>query len=166
MKIFILIFLVAFTFSFDFSSKEFQDVYQETKLMQSKLDFTPPKFSFNCPKIPPSNPPPTNARKLRPSDIKVVMAIGDSITAGFAMNDDSYVTSIFEYRGRVGSMGIDTNFTTLPNFLSQVKGEKVKGASVGRGLPLSARPWNIRPNNPDIDHLNGAQSNSRISVRH
>lgn len=151
-------------FSFDFSSREFQNVYKETKEMQSKLDFSVPKFQFNCPKIPSQNPSPTNARKLRPSDIKVVMSIGDSITAGFAMNDDSYVSSIYEYRGRVGTMGIDKNFTTLPNMISLVKGEEVKGASVGNGLPWSAQPWSIRPNNPDVDHLNGAQSNSRIVV--
>ncbi len=54
------------------------------------------------------------------SDIKVVMSLGDSKTAGFAMNDESYVSSVYEYRGRVATSGVDSGITTLPNFIQQV----------------------------------------------
>lgn len=36
---------------------------------------------FNCSYIPPQENP-KDVRKLRPSDIRVVMALGDSMTAG------------------------------------------------------------------------------------
>lgn len=37
---------------------------------------------FNCPSLPPLSQPAQSVHKLRPQDIKVVMALGDSITAG------------------------------------------------------------------------------------
>ena len=41
-----------------------------------------PPISFNCPPLPPLERPARNVYELRPQDIKVVMALGDSITAG------------------------------------------------------------------------------------
>ena len=40
---------------------------------------------FDCPKLPPLSRPARNVYELRPKDIKVVMALGDSITAGKAL---------------------------------------------------------------------------------
>lgn len=37
---------------------------------------------FNCPPLPPLTHPAETVYQLRPQDIKVVMALGDSITAG------------------------------------------------------------------------------------
>lgn len=37
---------------------------------------------FSCPKLPPLTKPAQNVYELRPQDIKVVMALGDSVTAG------------------------------------------------------------------------------------
>ena len=37
---------------------------------------------FNCSQLPPLSQPARNVYELRPQDIKVVMALGDSITAG------------------------------------------------------------------------------------
>ena len=37
---------------------------------------------FNCPQLPPLTQPAKNVYELRPQDIKVVMALGDSVTAG------------------------------------------------------------------------------------
>ena len=39
-------------------------------------------ISFDCPPLPPLNRTARNVYELRPQDIKVVMAMGDSITAG------------------------------------------------------------------------------------
>jgi hypothetical protein len=39
---------------------------------------------YSCPTLPPA-PPANNVRQLRPGNIKAVMSMGDSITAGFAM---------------------------------------------------------------------------------
>ena len=37
---------------------------------------------FDCPQLPPLTQPAKNVHELRPQDIKVVMALGDSVTAG------------------------------------------------------------------------------------
>ena len=42
------------------------------------------KVHFNCPALPPLERPARNVYELRPQDIKVAMALGDSITAGNA----------------------------------------------------------------------------------
>ena len=41
-----------------------------------------PPISFTCPPLPPLERPARNVYELRPQDIKVAMAFGDSITAG------------------------------------------------------------------------------------
>ena len=38
--------------------------------------------NFSCPQLPPLSKPAQNVYELRPQDIKVVMALGDSLTAG------------------------------------------------------------------------------------
>ena len=40
------------------------------------------QVNFSCPQLPPLSQSAKNVYELRPQDIKVVMAIGDSITAG------------------------------------------------------------------------------------
>ena len=40
----------------------------------------PPKFT--CPRLAPSSEVPTSVHRLRPADIKIVAALGDSLTAG------------------------------------------------------------------------------------
>ena len=37
---------------------------------------------FDCPQLPPLTRPAKTVHELRPQDIKVVMALGDSVTAG------------------------------------------------------------------------------------
>ena len=44
-----------------------------------------PPISFTCPPLPPLTSPARNVYELRPQDIKVVMALGDSITAGIVL---------------------------------------------------------------------------------
>ena len=44
---------------------------------------------FSCPPLPPLSHPAENVFELKPQDIKVVMALGDSVTAG----------TTFEYSG-------------------------------------------------------------------
>lgn len=50
-------------------------------VMVSGVEDYPP-ISFTCPPLPPLSRPARNVYELRPQDIKVVMALGDSITAG------------------------------------------------------------------------------------
>eukprot|EP01080_Neovahlkampfia_damariscottae_P008612 gene8612-559_t len=154
---------VSFNFTKEFNSKKFQQIKQQTKLEEENLDFDlKNEIPFNCPKIPPSSTVPEDATKLRFSDIKVQMALGDSITAGFSMVSESYVGSIFEYRGLSGFIGSDKNAHTVFNFFKKI-GNNIEGGSRGVGLPWNyiVWPWQVRPHSPSIDKLNGAQSNAR-----
>ncbi|RCH82419.1 hypothetical protein CU098_008463, partial [Rhizopus stolonifer] len=77
-----------------------------------------------------------DAYHLRPHDIKSVVAIGDSITAGFGMiSGRPPFSTVLEYRGKVFSAGGDKGEYTIPNFLSVYSNQK--GSSKGATLPLS-----------------------------
>lgn len=76
-------------------------------------------------------------RDLRPDDVGLVLALGDSITAGFGLKGD-----LAEYRGESFSAGGDPGAWTLPNLLRTFGGNaKVAGASRGvrRGIHTSDR---------------------------
>ncbi|KAG1176438.1 hypothetical protein G6F70_005064 [Rhizopus microsporus] len=78
-----------------------------------------------------------DAYHLRPNDIKSVIALGDSITAGFGMmSGRPPFSTILEYRGKSFSVGGDPGEYTLPNFLSTYADE-LKGSPEGITLPLS-----------------------------
>jgi hypothetical protein len=85
---------------------------------QARLGGTPfPKPVFDCPKLSPA-PPATDVRKLRPGNIKAIMAMGDSITAGFAMKGVP-PTDFLEYRDYVYSIGgAEDAFTLAVSSLS------------------------------------------------
>uniref|UniRef100_A0A8C4DXS8 Phospholipase B1, membrane-associated n=1 Tax=Dicentrarchus labrax TaxID=13489 RepID=A0A8C4DXS8_DICLA len=83
----------------------------------------------------PSNSVPTSAHRLRPADIKVVAALGDSITAGFGAKAKNLLQLRTEYRGVSWSIGGDKTLesvTTLPNILKKFNPE-IKGVSKGQG---------------------------------
>ena len=63
--------------------------------------------AFNCPTLERSDGVPTSVHRLRPSDIAVIGAMGDSITAGFGVLSDleSIYTAFTEYRGLSWSIG-------------------------------------------------------------
>jgi len=89
---------------------------------------------FNCPSL--SAPPPsTDVTQLRPGNIKVIMAMGDSISAGFAMKGD-----VLENRGLVYSIGGDEQAATVPNWLKTYS-PNVQGIATGITLPLSRGAW-------------------------
>merc|ERR1712063_41252 len=67
------------------------------------------QFPTDCPLLPAHNT--TSIFDLRPNDIKVMMAVGDSITTGFGI-----LGALNETRGRSFSMGGDAGAITLPNF--------------------------------------------------
>ena len=58
--------------------------------------------------------------KLRPGDVQVVAALGDSITAGVGARANSVLDIFKEYRGVSFSIGGDKTwreYVTLPNIL-------------------------------------------------
>jgi len=66
------------------------------------------QYNVPCAPLPPHNT--TTIFDLRPNDIKVMMAVGDSITTGFGL-----LQAVNETRGKSFSMGGDPGAITLPN---------------------------------------------------
>ncbi|KAF9998624.1 hypothetical protein BGZ80_010513 [Entomortierella chlamydospora] len=80
---------------------------------------------------------PLNVWRLRPHDIKAVISIGDSITAGFAMiSGRPPFATVLEFRGKVFSGGGDDGEYTFANFL-KTYAKHVKGSPSGFTLPLT-----------------------------
>ncbi|KAF9436710.1 hypothetical protein BGZ76_003198, partial [Entomortierella beljakovae] len=70
-------------------------------------------------------------------DIKAIISIGDSITAGFAMvSGRPPFATVLEFRGKVFSGGGDNDEYTLTNFLRTYR-KHVRGSPSGFTLPLA-----------------------------
>lgn len=99
-------------------------------------------------------------RELHPRDIDLVLALGDSISAGFGMDDN-----LNEHRGVSFSAGGETQYAdqdksivfSLPN-LFKIYNPNVEGFSIGtHGFEHTG--W---PHDNDTDRLNGAQSSAHV----
>lgn len=89
---------------------------------------------FSCVDLAPSDSVPTSVHTLRPADIKVVAALGDSVTAGVAAKANNLFDLSKQYRGVAWSIGGDASLetvTTLPNILKKFNPSLV-GFSVGQ----------------------------------
>ncbi|XP_064195802.1 phospholipase B1, membrane-associated-like isoform X1 [Anguilla rostrata] len=101
---------------------------------------TPPPITnwgsdFSCKNNAPSNPAPTSVHSLRPADVKVVAALGDSTTAGVGAKAKNILQLSKEYRGvswSIGGEGALENVTTLPNILKKFN-PSLHGSSAGQG---------------------------------
>uniref|UniRef100_A0A667XVN7 Si:ch211-214p16.3 n=1 Tax=Myripristis murdjan TaxID=586833 RepID=A0A667XVN7_9TELE len=113
-----------------------------------------------CTDRSPSPTTPTSVHELRPGDIKVVAAVGDSLTAanGVGAGTDNLLLVINEYRGLSWSIGGDANITTvttLPNILREFN-PSLTGFSEGIG----------KENNPKAflnQAVSGAKSGDMVS---
>ncbi|KAG0170907.1 hypothetical protein DFQ30_001795 [Apophysomyces sp. BC1015] len=118
----------------------------------------------DCPALTPRSPPATDARDLRPDDIKIVAGLGDSLMAGFGaagIQGSSIVnlSSLHEIRGISYAVGGDDGAITIPNFVKRYS-PTLAGASVGEHLVefcygAICPPFQYRPSQ---DKLNAAQS--------
>ncbi|XP_053538589.1 phospholipase B1, membrane-associated [Ictalurus punctatus] len=89
---------------------------------------------FSCTHTGPSDTVPSSVHRLRPGDISVVAAVGDSITAGFGAKAENILQLLNEERGVSWSIGGDETLetvTTLPNILKKFN-PNVFGFSQGR----------------------------------
>jgi len=93
---------------------------------------------WNCPKLPPP-PPATNVRQLRPGNIKAIMAMGDSITAGFAMLGYP-PEDLLEWRDHVFSIGGADGAATLPNLFAKYN-PNLQGAAQSWTFPMQPGAW-------------------------
>jgi len=94
-----------------------------------------PENMLNCPDHPPSPNPPTSVHALRPADVKLVAAIGDSLTAANGALASTPLGLLTEYRGRAFAMGGDkdaTSVVTMPNIL-RTHNDDLDGHSVRTG---------------------------------
>ncbi|XP_021163281.2 phospholipase B1, membrane-associated, partial [Fundulus heteroclitus] len=90
---------------------------------------------FSCNNLTPPDSQPTSVHKLRPSDIRVVAALGDSLTAGTGAKSKSLLDMNTEFKGVSWSIGGDETLetvTTLPNILKKFN-PGLKGFSKGQG---------------------------------
>ncbi|XP_058018517.1 phospholipase B1, membrane-associated [Ahaetulla prasina] len=90
-----------------------------------------------CSDRSPSNTVPISVHNLRPGDIKVIGALGDSLTAanGAGASPNNIIDVLIEYRGLSWSIGGDENLrtvTTLANIIREFNPSLV-GFSIGKG---------------------------------
>jgi phospholipase B1 len=114
---------------------------------------------LNCTVLPPHTPKDIN--DLRPNNIKVVMALGDSITAAFGVMGNA--GKMDEFRGKSWCIGGDDGALTVPNFLSTWVPD-VQGAAKGQHV-VEYCTGGFCPNfqyHPDVDKLDAAQSGGMI----
>ena len=94
---------------------------------------------------------PTSVHALRPGDINVVAALGDSITAGLGAEANNVLDLLYEYRGRSWSIGgqdsLETQ-VTVPNILKKFNPE----------LFGFTKDWNTKALNKDGVGFNAAVS--------
>jgi len=93
----------------------------------------PPIPAYPCQKLP-APPAANNVTSLRPGNIKVIMAMGDSITAGFAMVGTSLDT-FMEYRQNVFDIG-EVSPQTFVQYFKKL-GASLQGGALTATLPLA-----------------------------
>ncbi|KAI8488183.1 hydrolase [Branchiostoma belcheri] len=109
---------------------------QTTELLQAQAQST--GSEINCP-MQNSHTVPTSVHRLRPEDVKVVAAIGDSLTAASGAKARTIIGLLTNYRGVSWSIGgqesLET-YTTLPNILKKFN-PHIVGFATGSGGPDS-----------------------------
>jgi len=110
--------------------------------------------ALSCPPIPKRQSPPRDIYDLAPGDLDIVMALGDSITAGFGI--ESLVTESRTCSFSIGD-GKQCHSVTLPHLLHMYN-PKVKGASSGSHL-VEPRLFDHIPRQ---DNLNAAQTGAFV----
>ncbi|XP_067420899.1 phospholipase B1, membrane-associated [Emydura macquarii macquarii] len=88
-----------------------------------------------CEDRAPSSSSPVSVHALKPADVQVIAALGDSLTAGNGIDANTILDTNTEYRGLAWSIGGDAslkNVTTLPNILRQFN-LNLTGYSTGIG---------------------------------
>ncbi|CAJ0577308.1 unnamed protein product, partial [Mesorhabditis spiculigera] len=98
-------------------------------------DLGVPNYDCGADLMKPSAKIPTNVNSVRPGDIKVVMALGDSITAANGAGAEDPLAVVLQYRGLAFMAGGDKSLeqhVTIPNILKKYN-PKLYGYSLGIG---------------------------------
>ena len=129
---------------------DFQNNVQKLlKQEPNYFNYTPfkkPGYTFDCDTSEfVSAQVPTSVHKLRPGDINVVAAMGDSITAAAGGNARTILGLLTEYRDRSWSIGGKQELeqiVTLPNILKKFN-PHLKGASTKSDFILLAKEGDL-----------------------
>ena len=101
-----------------------------------------------------------NINKLRPNNIDIIMALGDSITAGFGL--EGFTGLYNEYRGRSWSIGGDDGQLTLPNIIKYFN-PNLKGYSIGNHSAEVCLNKGCKTKYYKNDYYNAAQSGAKTN---
>lgn len=105
-----------FTCDIDLYNSQLKELNSRNYTASNNSDFEAIKLNKNLTQIYPLNA--TNVRRLRPSNIKVIASLGDSMTAGlFSRSWTIPFTLRPEFRASAYSNGGDPNFVTIGNIL-------------------------------------------------
>ncbi|XP_038075458.1 phospholipase B1, membrane-associated-like [Patiria miniata] len=90
---------------------------------------------FPCQILPPSPSVPNSVHKLRPSDINVIGALGDSLSAASGGGACSLPQMLLQYRGKTFSHGGDESFETVPTIANILRkyNPNLKGYGIATG---------------------------------
>lgn len=149
-------------------SQEFLDLVQQNAYKKNEKML--PLFSkndenmrrFDCPGFASTNPKPTSVHRIRPNDIDVIGAIGDSLTAANGAKATLITGLLTEERGISWSIGAENKnlekLVTLPNILRKFN-PNLYGYSVGSGKVESANSvFNLaHPGDTSFDMLQQAK---------
>lgn len=144
---------------------EFEADFQENiktalEIEPNYFDYNPfesKDFTFNC-NFNSSSEKPLSVHRLRPSDIKVVAALGDSLTASLGSNARTILGLLLEYRGRSWSIGGNNQLEkllTVPNIIKKFN-PLVTGFSEGVDLSLvtkTGKGLNVAVSGQEANHI-------------
>ncbi|XP_030070536.1 phospholipase B1, membrane-associated isoform X2 [Microcaecilia unicolor] len=95
-----------------------------------------------CPDMTPSSTVPTTVHRVKPADVKIIAALGDSLTTAIGENATNIIELLFEYRHLSWSIGGYGNFSdiiTLPNIF-RLFNPNLVGAAPKRTLSTKPSP--------------------------
>jgi len=116
----------------DADERKFGELAQQAMSFPVERPIEAAPLAWACPKI--GTPAPTeNVNNLKPGHIKVVMSMGDSITAAMSAKDTN-VLNLREYRGISFGIGADAGVNTVPNILAQYTSTGIAPVGVSTGI--------------------------------
>ncbi|MCJ8736485.1 hypothetical protein PDJAM_G00013010 [Pangasius djambal] len=120
-------------------------VQPESETHSAEEQIEPLSTSFTCTVTSPSPSVPTSVHFLRPADVNVVAALGDSITAGNGVgaSQNNLLGVLTEYRGlswSIGGNGDLSTVTTLANILRKFN-PSLTGFSTGTGKATTTQAF-------------------------
>jgi len=130
-----------------------------------------PGLNFNCTQLNYPPPPAKNVRQLRFGNINAIMALGDSMSAGFAMQGIP-PQDFEEWRGYVWSIGGAEDANTIATWLQASYNPNIEGMAMGNTWPLVPGAWldggvshaSVQDLPPQIDYLVSAMQTQYAGV--